>query len=280
MIATEKQIARFVSVPLEIFSRVDLPIQALVYGYIQGWEVATNRSKVYLDRGCQRMAQDLNVSVDTIQRSCNRLVELKLLFKQRTPYGLWYSTKIDVIESDTAICGITKREMPQIAVSKEMPQIAVSNINTPLKYSQDSSKDSNESLSSSHVVENRLPNPALHKPKLVKPVSVVARLTETQRDLATQFLGITCEDNKAPLLFTQEQVDRDGFVEEVLKKCIDASKRLRMTSRTGYLISTRDALWNAGRYVSARNVQQAVREEKQKRKEESRKRFAEMWEKA
>lgn len=280
MIATERQIARFVSVPLEIFSQVDSPIQALVYGYIQGWEVATNRSKVYLDKGCQRMAQDLNVSVDTIQRSCNRLVELKLIFKKRTPHGLWYSTKIDVIESDTADCGITKGEIPQIAASKEKPQIAVSNINTPLKYSQDSVKDSNESLSSSDVVENRLPNPALYKPKICKPAPVVARLTELQRNLSTQFLGITCEDNKAPFLFTQEQADRDGFVEEVLKKCIDASKRLRMTSRTGYLISTRDALWNAGRYVSAQKVQQTAREEKQKRKEENRKRFAEMWEKA
>jgi len=256
---------KYVSIPMDIFQRVEKPIEAIVWGYIEGWENALRRSKIYIDAGVSRMATELGVSEDTISRSIKNLVLLGLIFTQRTPRGSWYSTKVDVI-CDPANCGITKKVIPQIAVSKCKPQIAVSNKGNPLQVTQSNPAVDKSTTASDPSVAGRLPNPLLHKPWFTMPKQHgLLLLNQTQVDLASQYMGATGEDNKAPSLFSSEQFSRDGFIESVLKKCIDASAKKPVLSRVGLLCRIRDESWNGGRWIDTsktdfRELQQSKRE--------------------
>jgi hypothetical protein len=263
---------KYVSIPMDIFQKVEKPIEAIVWGYIEGWENALRRSKVYMDAGVARMAVELGVSEDTISRSIKNLVQLGLIFTQRTPRGSWYSTKVDVI-CDPANCGITKKVIPQIAVSKCKPQIAVSNKGNPLQVTQ--SNPVGEPTASDPSVVGRLPNPLLHKPRFTMPKQHgLLLLNHTQVDLASQYMGATGEDNKAPSLFSSEQFSRDGFIESVLRKCIDASAKKPVLSRVGLLCKIRDESWNGGRWIDTGKTDLAFRELQVSKRESARAKMA------
>ena len=270
--ASEKTTQSYVSIPLDILRQVKNPIDALIWGYIEGWENSQRVSKVYLYAGQQRMAEDLGVSTDTITRACYRLVNQGLLKTKRAPNGTWYTTRKDV-SLDTADCVEKKPAIPQSADFRGTPQVAASN-----KVTYPSNLSSSEGLASANpsssdpfaddpVDGRRLPNPLLHRSRLPREKPAGVKLNETQNDLATQFLGITGEDNKAPSLFTQEQADKTGFVETVFRRCIDGAKKKKIMSRVGFVCTIRDELWNGGRFVDVKQAEEIARYEKQKKYE-------------
>ena len=121
---------KYVSIPLDIFGKVENTIDAAVYGYLHGWENSLKTSYAALYAGRQKIADDLHVSTDTVTRSLQRLETLGLIAYKRTPRGLLTTTRGDVIQSwksseskrvttqnaatDSAKCGIM---IPQNAAS-------------------------------------------------------------------------------------------------------------------------------------------------------------------
>lgn len=268
----EKTTQKYVSVPLDVLKQVDNPIDALVWGYIEGWENSQRKSKVHMHAGQQRMAEDLGVSTDTITRACQRLISKDLLRMKRTPNGAWYTTRTDIC-LDAASCVTPEVGHPHDAGRRGTPHDADrKKITCPYNLSSSeglasANPSSSDPMDDVPAAGRRLPNPLLHRPRLPREQPAGAVLNETQTGLSTQFLGITGEDNKAPSLFTQEQADRKNFVETVFKRCIDSAKKKVVLSRTGFVCKVRDELWNGGRFVDSQTVEDLARYEKRKKYE-------------
>jgi len=90
---------RYVSIPLDIFGKVGNTIDAVVYGYIHGWENSQKTSTVVLHKGCQKMSDELCVGINTITRALQRLETLGLIAYKRSPRGILATTRIDVMAS-------------------------------------------------------------------------------------------------------------------------------------------------------------------------------------
>ena len=106
---------KYVSIPLDIFGKVENTIDAAVYGYLHGWENSLKMSYVSLYAGRQKIADDLHVSTDTVTRSLQRLETLGLIAYKRSPRGLLATTRGDVIQSWKS--SEPKRVIPQNAAS-------------------------------------------------------------------------------------------------------------------------------------------------------------------
>lgn len=249
----EQTSQRYISIPMEIIGQVDKPIEAMIWGYIRGWENSTNRSRVYLHSGISRMSLELNVSIDTITRAIRVLVHKGLIVQKRTPNGQWYSTRIDLLEPESfettvSKCESKKHVKPQIAECRGTPQIAECKSNT----TQVTQYIPSELLCNSETTYPTEPTttPILHRPRL-KPreAEKYVQLTNDQAVLASKYLGSTGEDNKVPALFTLEQSSKSGFIDFVLKKCIESLVKKKVRSRIGMLCMIRDDQWNDGRWV-------------------------------
>ena len=90
---------KYVSIPLDIFGKVENTVDAAIYGYLHGWENSLKMSYVSLYAGRQKIADDLHVSTDTVTRSLQRLETLGLIAYKRSPRGLLATTRGDVIQS-------------------------------------------------------------------------------------------------------------------------------------------------------------------------------------
>lgn len=248
---TEQTSQRYISIPMEIISQVDKPIEAMIWGYIRGWENSTNRSRVYLHAGITRMGQDLNVSIDTIARAIRVLVYKGLIVQKRTPNGQWYSTRIDLLEPESFETTVSKcepknHEKPQSAECRGKPQSAECKSNT----TQVTQYIPSEVLSTSEATYPTT-TPILHRSRL-KPIQTGKHvdLTADQAILASKYLGSTGEENKVPAFFTMEQSSKSGFIGFVLKKCITSVTKKQVRSKIGLLCTIRDDQWNDGRWVN------------------------------
>ena len=136
---------RYVSIPMDVFGRVENVVDAVVYGYISGWENSTKKAKVALHAGRERIATDLSISGDTVTRSLQRLEKIGLVTYKRYPRGIWVTTRTDVIKAWEQAKVIRQNAVshdeviPQIAASTRSrrlrhheTQIAASNNITPL----------------------------------------------------------------------------------------------------------------------------------------------------
>ena len=250
----EQTSQRYISIPMEIIGQVDKPIEAMIWGYIRGWENSTNRSRVYLHAGITRMGLELNVSIDTITRAIRVLVHKGLIVQKRTPNGQWYSTRIDLLEPESfettvSKCEPKKHEKPQIAECRGKPQIAECKSNTTqvTQYIPSELLRNSEATYPSELTTT----PILHRSRL-KPMVTgkYVALTDDQAILASKYLGSTGEDNKVPVLFTLEQSSKSGFIDFVLKKCIESANKKKVRSKIGLLCTIRDDQWNDGRWVN------------------------------
>lgn len=74
-------------------------VDAVIYGYIAGWENSTKRAKVALHAGRERIATDLKIEAKTVTRSLQRLEKIGLVAYKRYPRGIWVTTRTDVIRA-------------------------------------------------------------------------------------------------------------------------------------------------------------------------------------
>jgi len=90
---------RYVSIPMDVFGRVENVVDAVIYGYIAGWENSTKKAKVALHAGRERIATDLKIEAKTVTRSLQRLEKIGLVAYKRYPRGIWVTTRTDVIRA-------------------------------------------------------------------------------------------------------------------------------------------------------------------------------------
>lgn len=84
---------------MSIFKQVDNIVDAVIYGYIFGWENSTKRTKVALHAGRERIASELNIDSKTVTRSLQRLEKLGLVAYKRYPRGIWVTTRKDLVKA-------------------------------------------------------------------------------------------------------------------------------------------------------------------------------------
>jgi len=95
----DDQGGRYVAIPMDIFGRVENVVDAVIYGYIAGWENSTKRAKVALHAGRERIAKDLKIEAKTVTRSLQRLEKIGLVAYKRYPRGIWVTTRTDIIRA-------------------------------------------------------------------------------------------------------------------------------------------------------------------------------------
>lgn len=114
-----------------------------------------------------------------------------------------------------------------------------------------------ESLSS----RTNLPNPKAYTPESLAPRKG-AVLTEVQRNLAAQLLGVSGQDKQFAASVSQEMANLTGFLEYYLKATIKASKERKIKGSTiAYLIGSLNNSWNNGDWV---DPDQAAKDQKTK----------------
>ena len=267
---SEKQ---FLQIPYDVIEATHgHPIDAMVYGYIAGWENSLKASRVELKTST--ISEFMGVSDDTIGRSIKRLVSKGLVGTKLASHGIIFTTRKDVIESwqasqnaarGSAKCGATARKtggegyakcgnmIPRNAeadIEKKVTQNDAAKEVTPTTggpsyiFSIRSSKGSKqESLTGNSEREPIKPSP-LEAAAAIRPMldtgpnprarsRAVINLTKEQTGIVMQVFGVNGEERRLAEVLTDEQAANTEFIDHVLRKLIEAKKAGRLKSPYG-----------------------------------------------
>ncbi len=247
----------FLPIPEQISRRSDLSVYAkLVSGCLYRRTVKAKVESVMIQNDWIR--ELTAISIDEITRATAELVAAGVIEKKRTRLGNVYRWTLESADS-----GIKN---PPMAESRNRQQRNQESADSGIKNPPTAECINTET--NTQIETQKTTTLSVRGTRNTRPIrndrqKVV--LTARQCELAMILLGVTGEEGKLAEVVTQEQADREGFLESCLEDAISNWRQGKILGRPiGYLIGMIRNSWNEGRWKSQKQIDEAWSEERSK----------------